>query len=223
MDAAALQSVAARRSELYWLLAEFFLTSPSPALVERLRRDLAGLTGDAAVDPLAADLVAIRDALPEPADAAAIDQLAIEHTRLFGAISPSYGLSPPYESVQRKTADAAELAAAVSVCYTDAGLAPIDPSVPPDHLGVELRFMALLCHDEMQHWQRYDADKAAQSLVRQRDFLDGHLLQWVAGYLLLLQAQVRHAFFRNVAALVLDAVPADRALLEEMLAKFDAA
>jgi TorA maturation chaperone TorD len=223
MEAAALQSVAARRSELYWLLADFFLTSPNAALVERLRRDLAGLTGDAAVDPLAAGLASIRDALPEIADAAAVDQLAIEYTRLFGAISPSYGLSPPYESAQRKTTDAAELAAAVSVCYTDAGFATIDESVPPDHLGVELKFMALLCHDEMQHWQRNDAEKAAQSLIRQRDFLDGHLLQWVAGYLRLVQAQAQHVYFRSVAALALDAVPADRALLEEMLAEFDAA
>lgn len=223
MEVAAFQSVAARRSALYWLLAEFFLTCPSQALVERLRKDLAGLAGNAAVDPLAAGLAAVRDALPEPTGAAAIDRLAVEHTRLFGAISPSYGLPPPYESVQRETADAAELAAAVSACYLDAGFAAIDPSVPPDHLGVELRFVALLCHDEMQQWQCNDAEKAVQSLIRQRDFLDEHLLQWVAGYLRLVQSQAQHAFFRNVAALVLDAVPADRALLEEMLAEFDAA
>ena len=223
MEAAASQSVAARRSELYWLLAGFFLISPSQTLVERLRRDLAELTGDAAVNPLAAGLAAIRDALPDPASAAAIDQLAIEYTRLFGAIGPTYGLSPPYESAQRKTAAAAELAAAVSVCYTDAGLPAIDVSVPPDHLGVELKFMALLCHDEMQHWQRNDAEKAAQSLIRQRNFLDGHLLQWVADYLHLVQTQAQYVFYRSVAALVLDAVPADRALLEEILTEFDAA
>ncbi len=223
MEAAALQGVAARRSELYWLLAEFFLTSPSQALVERLRRDLAGLSGDAVVDPLAAGLASIRDALPEATDAVAVDRLAIEYTRLFGAISPSYGLSPPYESAQRNSADAAELAAAVSDCYTDAGFAAMDASVPPDHLGVELKFMALLCHDEMQHWQRNDAEKAAQLLIRQRDFLDRHLLQWVAGYLRLMQTQAQHVFFRSIAALVLDAVPADRALLEELLAEFDAA
>lgn len=222
MEAAAFKSVAARRSALYWLLAEFFLTCPNQALIERLRNDLAGLAGDANVNPLAARLAAIRDTLPEPADAAVIDQLAIEYTRLFGAINPSYGLPPPYESVQRETAAAAQLAATVSACYSDAGLAAIDPSVPPDHLGVELRFMALLCHDEMQEWQRNDAEKAVQSLARQREFLDGHVLQWVPGYLRLVQTQALHAFFRNVAALALDAVPADRALLEEMLAEFDA-
>jgi TorA maturation chaperone TorD len=223
MSAATLASVAARRSALYWLLAEFFLTCPSQALVGRLRKDLAGLAGEADVDLLAAELAAVRDALPDPAEAAAIDRLAVEHTRLFGAISPSYGLPPPYESVQRETADAAELAAAVSACYSDAGFAAIDPSVPPDHLGVELRFMALLCHDEMQQWQRNDAGTAVQSLARQREFLDDHVLQWVAGYLRLVQTQAQHAFYRGVAALALDAVPADRALLEEMLAEFDAA
>ncbi len=223
MDAAALTGVAARRSALYWLLAEFFLTCPSQALVERLRKDLASVAGNADVDPLAAGLAATRDALPEHADVAAIDRLAVEHTRLFGAISPRQGLSPPYESVQRESAGAAELAAAVSAYYSDAGFAMIEPSVPPDHLGVELRFMALLCHDEMQQWQRNDAGNAVQSLARQREFLDDHVLQWVAGYLRLVQTQAEHAFYRGVAALALDAVPADRALLEEMLAEFDAA
>jgi TorA maturation chaperone TorD len=71
--------------------------------------------------------------------------------------------------------------------------------------------------------QRSNAAKAAQSRTRQREFLDTHLLQWIAGYLRVVQAQARHAYFRNVAALVLGAVPADRALLEEMLAACDAA
>lgn len=223
MNAAVLSGVAARRSALYWLLAEFFLTCPSQALVERLRKDLAGLAGDTDVNPLAVGLATVRDALPEHADAAAIDRLAIEYTRLFGAISPSYGLPPPYESVQRETAAAAELAAAVSACYSEAGFAAIDPAVPPDHLGVELRFMALLCHDEMQEWQRNNAEKAVQSLARQRDFLDDHVLQWVAGYLRSVHTQTQNVFFRGVAALVLDAVPADRALIEELLTEHDVA
>ena len=63
----------------------------------------------------------------------------------------------------------------------------------------------------------------AGATVWQRDFLDEHVLQWIADYLRLVQAQAQHVLFRNIAALVLDAVPADRALLEEMLAEFDAA
>jgi TorA maturation chaperone TorD len=224
MNAATQASVAARRSAVYWLLAEFLLVCPSRAQVERLREDLAGSdAAEADADPLAAGLAAVRDALPEHTDAAAIDQLAVEYTRLFGAISPNYGLAPPYESVQRKTAAAAELAVAISASYSDAGFEAIDSSVPPDHLGVELRFMALLCHDEMQQWQSNDAEKAVQSLGRQRDFLDDHLLQWAPGYLRLVQMQAGHAFFRNVAALGVDVIPADRAMFEEILADLDAA
>lgn len=223
MNAVVLSGVAARRSALYWLLAEFFLTCPSQALVERLRKDLAGLAGDTGIDPLAAGLAAIRDALPENADAAAIDQLAIEYTRLFGAISPSYGLPPPYESVQRETADPAELAVMVATCYANAGFATIDQAVPPDHLGVELKFMTMLCHAEMQEWQHNNAGKAMQLLGRQRNFLDDHVLKWVPDYLRLVHTQAQHVFFRGVAALVLGAIPADRALLDEMLTEPDAA
>jgi TorA maturation chaperone TorD len=223
MNAAVLSGVAARRSALYWILAEFFLTCPSQALVERLRENLAGLACDADVNPLAAGLAAVRDALPEHADAAAIDQLAIEYTRLFGGISPSYGLPPPYESVQRETAAPAELAVMVSTCYSDAGFAVIDQAVPPDHLGVELKFMAMLCHTEIQEWQHNNAEKSMQLLGRQRNFLDDHVLKWVPDYLRLVQAQAQHVFFRGVAALVLGAIPADRALLEEMLTELHAA
>jgi TorA maturation chaperone TorD len=217
MNAATLTSVAARRSAMYWLLAEFFLTCPSQSVVERLRTDLAGLTGDMDVDSLAARLADLRDELPGQDDAAGIDQLAVEHTRLFGAISPSYGLPAPYESVQHEAANCAEVAATVAACYSDAGFTAVDQAVPPDHLGVELRFMALLCHAEMQAWQDDDAEKAAESLGRQRDFLDDHVLPWVPGYLNLVNTQARHAFFRGVATLMLDVVPADRALLEELL------
>lgn len=217
MPAAALPRVAARRSALYWLLAELFLTCPNQNLVERLRKDLEGAAGDAGVNPLVERLATVRDALPENADAATIDQIAVEHTRLFGAISPSYGIPPPYESVQRETADAAELTIMVSACYSDAGFAAIDQAVPPDHLGVELKFMAMLCHAEMQEWQHNSAANAIQSLDRQRDFLDDHVLKWVPSYLRLIHAQARHVFFRSVAELALSAIPADRALLDRML------
>lgn len=222
MNAAALASVAARRSALYWLLAEFLLTCPQTAFVTRLRREFSGI--EVATGSLESKLSALRDALPEDGDAAGVDNLAVEYTRLFGSVKAGYGLPPPYESVARAVMTPADVVAAVNACYADAGLASIiQPQTSADHLGIELKFMALLCHREMEAWQQGHSAKATSALERQRDFLDAHLLKWAPQYLGLVLADARHAFYRGVAALALDVLPEDRALLNEMLVELDAA
>ncbi len=220
-----LAAVAARRSALYWLLAEFLLTHPDGSFVSRLRRGLSEGRDDPALEPFAAQWSGVCEALPEPDDAAGIEALAVEHTRLFGGISPAYGPPPPYETVQRGAgvAEPAELAVAVANCYADAGLDPVDEAVPADHLGIELKFIALLCHREMEAWQRGRHADAARALGLQREFLDSHLLGWAPRYWRFVQAHARHDFFRSVAALSLKAVSEDRALLEEMLGTLSAA
>ena len=222
MNAATLACVAARRSALYWLLAEFLLTCPDRSFVSRLRRDLGAAADDQASDPLAAEIDALRDTLPGQDDAAGIAALAVEHTRLFGGISSGYGPPPPYESVQRGAAESAEPAAAVARCYSDAGLAVIDEAVPPDHLGVELKFVALLCHGEMEAWQHGRHTEAVRALGQQQHFLNSHLLRWAPEYWRSVQADAKHGFFRGVAAIAIEAVSKDRALLEEMLGTLDA-
>jgi TorA maturation chaperone TorD len=220
MDADALARVAAQRGALYWLLAEFLLTHPDRSFVSRLRRELSAGRNDPASEPFAAQLSAVCEALPEPDDVAGIQALAVEHTRLFGGISPAYGPPPPYESVQRGAgvAGPAELAVAVASCYADAGLDPIDGAVPADHLGIELKFVALLCHREMEAWQRGRHGDAARALGLQRDFLDSHLLGWAPHYWRFVQARAEHVFLRRVAAFSLDAVSGDRVLIDELLA-----
>ena len=204
---------------MYWLFADVFGSCPSLISIERLRISLSALVVGADKDVFAEKLAALRDKLPDADDADATAQFYLEFSRLFGDAISGYGLPPPHESVQRKSADPVSLIAEVSDCYEDAGLAPIDSSVPIDHLGVECRFMAMLCQQEMQRWQRDEGENAMNSLKRQRDFLDGHLLQWVDTYLNVVQAHAQHPFYRDISALALAALPADRATIEEMLAE----
>ena len=152
MDTANLEATAVARSVLFWLLADMFLTCPDEDFVARLRRDLTAQPGDDETNPLLAELISLRQALPStPGETA---DLAVEYTRLFGAVSPTYGPPPPYESVHAGSGSEAETASAVSRFYSAAGLGPVDTAVPPDHLGVELRFLALLCHGESEAWQK---------------------------------------------------------------------
>ena len=195
--------LAARRSAWYWLLAELFLTCPNDEYVARWRRDLSvdeSVSGER-VDCAAADVAALHATLPDAEDSPGTMGLAVEYTRLFGAVRTGYGPPPPYESVHRKAADSGDLVVALNQFYNEAGFAPIDQAVPSDHLGVELKFVALLCHAEMEAWQQERAGEARQVLDRQRKFFERHLSQWVPGYLDAVQANAQHPFYRRLAIL----------------------
>ena len=219
MDAATLAGVAARRSAIYWTLADVFLTCPNEAFVARLRNDLVRLSDFGTASVLTTGLLA--ETLPDAGDAAGVTRLAVEYTRLFGGIGASYGLPPPYEAVHRNVEAAAEIAVAVTQCYSDAGLAAVDASAPPDHLGVELKFISLLCHGESEAWQKNLSAESVQALHRQRAFLDDHLLRWAPDYLKLVQAQAREAFYRKFAQIALTAVTEDRGLIEDLLVRLN--
>jgi TorA maturation chaperone TorD len=195
--------LAARRSAWYWFLAELFLTCPDNEFVARCRRDIGFDAnrdgGEDPADPAAVDVSALSAALPDNDDPAGMTDLAVEYTRLFGAIRSGYGPPPPYESVHRKAAEPTDLVVAVNRSYDEAGLAPIDHAVPSDHLGVELKFVALLCHAEMEAWQQGHAERARRAAGRQREFLDRHLLRWAPDYLELVQAEAKHSFYRCLA------------------------
>ncbi len=219
MDTTIQSEEAAARSALYWMLADLFLTCPDGALVARLRRDLAGGPGTDSANPMIQELAALRDALPT--DSPGTIALAVEYTRLFGSVSKSYGPPPPYESVHRGSSLPTDVVVAVSEFYADASLAPIDQAAPPDHLGVELRFLALLCHGESEAWRKGANADAIQSLKRQRDFLDRHLLQWAPDYLNMMQSNAQHSFFRCLAALARMIGAKDRGAIEDMMAEID--
>ena len=85
------------------------------------------------------------------------------------------------------------------------------------------RFIALLCHKEMQAWREDSSAAAICALEQQRDFLDAHLLMWAPQFWTTVKAQAQHDFYRALAALAHDAITEDRALLEETLVEFDAA
>ena len=206
---ALLASVAAGRSALYWMLADLFLTVPNDALVHRLARDLPTAAQDQ-VDT-ARDLAALRATLPrEPADVAT---LADEYKRLFGGLQRNGGPVPPRESLHRTIA-ARETPDAF---YAKAGLAAFEPGAPPDHLGVEFRFMALMCHGESAAWRAGRIAEARGALANERDFLDWHVLAWAPSYLATLEREARQAFYRVLAAIAAHALVADRTAIEQIL------
>lgn len=88
---------------------------------------------------------------------------------------------PPYESVYREPEGRPTgwLLAHVESEYAAAGFA-LSPTLGelPDHVAVEMEFMALLCGREAQAWEKRIPSQGGQAVRRQKAFLDSHLALW---------------------------------------------
>jgi TorA maturation chaperone TorD len=206
------------RAQVYEVLATLYLQSPSPALVTAL----LGLAGSPALAYLSSGAAAElfrRYALSYAGDAEALQG---EFNDLFAVPLGRY--VTPYESVYR---DAHVVGGqrvrgllmgpstlAVLQAYREHGLA-LSPECAelPDHIGVELSFMSLLCERERTaHESGHDA-QLAQILECELRFLEHHLLRWVPHLKRRIAANARSDFYRGVGHLTEDFLSADRAVL----------
>lgn len=194
-------AAAGRRSALYWLLAEIALTCPDRAFVERLQRELSRAPGDC--DPLAERLDELRSALPRLEDARAIEDLAVEYTRLFGGLKEGYGLPPPLESAASGSLAAPEIPVVLAQRYAEAGFPSIVNGAPPDHLGTELKFLAVLCYAEMRARESGQTAEAARSMELQRRFLRDHVNRWVPDRWRETASAAKESFYRVAAEIAL--------------------
>ncbi len=203
---------ASRRSALYWLLGDIALTVPSRAFVERLRPVLKRTPTDR--HALSVRLAELGDALPKPDDYAHIERLAVDFTYLFGGLKEGYGLTPPLESVQRAPYSA-EVPIALAREYADAGFASVEEHGPADHLGVEMKFLSLLCYSEMRAWQNADTPAVATWIRLECDFVQRHLAHWATERWRQSGKCAKEQFYRLAGSIAADA------LLEEATASSD--
>jgi len=210
----ALAESAARRSRTYWLLSRLVLEKPGAALLAELDATLPAPAEAAAEDDEAlADEVgrlgiAVRAALGDPG---ALEALAVDHTRLFAGIDKGSGTQAPFESVVLESRLMGDATLAVEMAYDAAGFAaPAPEAGPPDHIGAELRFLALACHQEMEAWQAGDRAAAAACVGREQRFLDEHLLAWVPQHCERLAQAAQTPFYRAAASLIGRACVVDR-------------
>jgi len=72
---------------------------------------------------------------------------------------------------------------------------------PEDHIGLELEFMAHLCHRSNQCRLRGEAVEARSAAGAQREFLAGHLLEWAPGFCREVSRSAGTPFFVGLARL----------------------
>lgn len=179
------------RAAAYRLLAWFLLAKPDESFIREMLAggpDSWSTCNDPSLASMRDGLLEIRDFLvgrqaDDPEKLCL--ELAVQWTRLFRGVAPGYGPRPPYEAIyRRKDAGAqAELLLDLGNLYRVAGVAiSVDRIERPDHLGLELDLMGLLCSEESGFWSQGNSEEAAGRRGLQRRLLQEHLLPWVPAY-----------------------------------------
>ncbi len=183
--------IAKGRSSLYHLLSLFYLKEVSSEFLTQIKsKEIIDSLNDIGID-----FAMVSFELPEEK---LLDELSQEYAALF--IVP--GGLPPYESVRLKSLLNQEPAWKTEEFYKRCGLIIKDNcKIFPDHLGMELEFMAYLSDKESAARQDKDEKAAAEWGNLQKEFFSNHINKWVFGFLDDLDRFAFHPFYKEVAKL----------------------
>jgi TorA maturation chaperone TorD/Pyruvate/2-oxoacid:ferredoxin oxidoreductase delta subunit len=146
--------------------------------------------------------------------------LEAEFARLF--VGPGRPVAHPYESVYREGRLMGDCAVAVRQHYAAEGLVPQDDLLP-DHVAVELEFMAHLIGREEEAREREDPDGVEACLRRQEAFLGEHLARWLPSLSQQVLAGEAHPFYANLAQRAWEHVAQDIAQVRAWLGAAESA
>jgi TorA maturation chaperone TorD len=143
--------------------------------------------------------------------------LAVDRTSLLAGVMHQGNLPAPFESAALGQAMNGDLVIDVVRCYQGAGLENFGQDLgPPDFLGTELRFMAILAYQEMLAHQGADAPLAASWLEMQRHFLETHLANWVPTHCERMAQLAKTDFYSCAARLIQAACLLDQQTLTDL-------
>jgi DMSO reductase family type II enzyme chaperone len=125
---------------------------------------------------------------------------------------------PPVESSYRGELDQAGwVLAELEREYAAAGLrVSSDVRTPPDHVAIELEFMALLCGHEVQAWgngERESTTSLTRLLRREVDFLERHLGVWLPLFAARVAAEAPGSLYAQITDDITSFVQHDRYLV----------
>lgn len=89
--------------------------------------------------------------------------------------------------------------------------------VSPDHIGVELEFMYMLCTAQKKALEENDTEAVCELLSVQRGFLKDHLLEWAPMFLINAKRESRTPLYHDGAELTLEFLLSDFEYLTEKL------
>ncbi|MFQ5750366.1 MAG: molecular chaperone TorD family protein, partial [bacterium] len=148
--------------------------------------------------------------------------LEIEYNRLFvGPYSPK---APPYES--KYTNPSQQMLNSCRVCLLeDYGQENLNLKQDfydlPDHIVVELEFMALLCEKELHARINHNTEKALKYLLKQYDFLVNHLSKWCSEFSKEIASKSKSILYHSLAVLLRDFISDDLEKLRDEIYKLE--
>ncbi|MBU1669439.1 molecular chaperone TorD family protein [bacterium] len=89
--------------------------------------------------------------------------------------------------------------------------------VSPDHIGVELEFMYMLCDALKKAYEAEDKEGMIEILQVQKGFLQDHLLNWAPMYLINMKRESRTPLYHDGAELALEFILSDYEYVSEQL------
>lgn len=87
----------------------------------------------------------------------------------------------------------------------------------PDHIGLELNFLAHLCGKEQEFAAAGDQKRLTRAWEIERDFLAAHVVSWATPLRDKLYDKSQHAYFRTVMDLLVEFTKRDLATLEKVV------
>jgi TorA maturation chaperone TorD len=87
----------------------------------------------------------------------------------------------------------------------------------PDHIGLELNFLAHVCAKEQEFAEKGDQARLTRAWEIERDFLAAHVVSWVVQLRDKLYKKSQHAYFRTVADLLVEFSKRDLTTLENVV------
>jgi TorA maturation chaperone TorD len=223
--AQAFVSLAQARASGYAFLSAAFSQPPSSEKIAVLRTEAfldwaADIFSEATLAPLRKFTQA-----PEPV-AELVRHLRQQFMGLFKVPGGQY--VAPYESVFRDTRDMArqpvngllmgQAALDVQKWYRLAAL-DIAPDFKdlPDHIALELNYLATLCAKEQEFADAGDEAKLTRAQEMERDFLAAHVVTWVGALGDKIKEKTPELYFRALAQMLVEFTTQDLATLEETL------
>lgn len=196
------------RAGLHSLLAQAF-NYPDPALVTALRGGpfvdaLAQWTEELGHDSLRRSFTAIRKEYTGKQAGTKADillELERDYTRMFFASKPR--LAYLFESVYREGKLLQDSTFQIARLYADAGLQLTeDFRLPPDHIAVELEFLAFLYFKEIEGVKNDDVKQVDYARELQAQVIEQHLRPFALNIAERVAEHARTVFYRNLALIL---------------------
>ncbi len=188
------------RKNIYSLLSSLFLEPPTYSLLQSILSEYGNRVKGESRETLDQALADFIDAC-RVTDA---DTLTREYNNLF--VVPVGGYVAPYESVfldermlgNKKVSGLLMGPSAIDVkkWYRQAGM-ELSGSVKemPDHIGIEIRFMAHLCEKELEAETNGDHELIFKIQDTQLGFLETHLTKWIDPLVEKVQSNTTSTFY----------------------------